>query len=171
MVLFATSSSYFYWYKQQQQQVCLSLSIFSVKGKQVSVSRCRYSTFIQSPPAIKQKQHLNDSFFPSKATVTGCYLLDLQSAGCLCSRLTDWLAVFGLSPCLSLLLAYLIACLPACISVSICSWIHWKWTFFKGPVKVALYEADTRRLEKERDANIEEESVKHSSRLLSKNYH
>lgn len=73
--------------------MCLSPSIFSVKESLVSMSRCvlsRYSAFIPSPPAIKQKLHLNDSFFLPKASVTGCYLLDLQSACCL----REWLAVF-----------------------------------------------------------------------------
>lgn len=98
--------------------VCLSLSIFSVKENQVSMSWCvlsRYSTFIQLPPAIKQKLHLNDSLFPPKATVTGCYLLDLQSAFCLCTYLTDWLAVFL---CLFSFVSMSVssACLPDCLS-------------------------------------------------------
>lgn len=106
------------------QQVCLSLSVFSVKENQVSVSCCvlsRYSTFIQLAPVIKQKLHLNDSFFPPKATETGCYLLDLQSACCRTAYLTEWLVVFLLPFSFVFvsfsLLAYLIACLLACISV------------------------------------------------------
>lgn len=80
-----------------EQQVCLSLSVFSVKEYLVSASSCvlaRYSTFIQLAPAIKQKQHLNDSFFPPKATETGCYLLDLHFSWCSSAHLTEWLAVF-----------------------------------------------------------------------------
>lgn len=99
------------------QQVCLLLSIFPVKENQVSVRRCVlgwYSTFIHSAPAIKQKLHLNDSLFPPKATVTGCYLLDLQSTCRLCAYwLTDW-RYFSFPLCLSRCLSFcLLTWLPA----------------------------------------------------------
>lgn len=72
-----------------------------------------YSAFIQSPPAIKQKLHLNDFFSALKAAVTGCYLLDLRAACRLRTVLTDWQRFsffFHLSSRPSLPLAYLIAC-------------------------------------------------------------
>lgn len=72
-----------------------------------------YSAFVQLPPAIKQKLHLNDFFPPLKAAVTGCYLLDLCAACRFRTVLTDWQRFsffFHLSSRPSLPLAYLIAC-------------------------------------------------------------
>lgn len=132
MVLFSTSSSYFYWSKPTAQQVCLSTSIFSVKENEVWVNLCvlsRYSTFIQSAPAIKQTLYLNDSLFPPTATVTGCYLLDLSLPAVSGPIwLTDWwyFCLFCLSSCLPFCRC-LIACLPVCISVRVSSWAPWKW--------------------------------------------
>lgn len=126
------------------QRVCLSPSIFSVKENQVSDSWCvlsRYSTFIQSSPAIKQKLHLNDSLFPPKATVTGCYLLDLQSACCLCVLI--WLTV-GISASFSFGSS---AAFPDCLCTCLCFWqqlfsnvhlttenLFFRITTFDGPI-------------------------------------
>lgn len=116
-----------------------------MEENQVGASRCvlsGYSTFMQSPPAIKQKLYLNDSFFPPKVTVTGCYLLDLQSACCLAASLTDWrlfyFFLFVLPPvclhvCLFCLLTWLPVDLLVYLSVSLLEYTE-SLTFFKGTI-------------------------------------
>lgn len=76
----------------------------------------RYSTFIQSAPAIKQKLHLNDCFFSSQSHSDR--LLLVRPPVCplsLCAYLTNWLAVF-LSAFSFVSVSIYSACLPDCLS-------------------------------------------------------
>lgn len=94
------------------QQVCLSLSAFSVKVNQVSVSCCvltRYSAFIKLASAIKHALHLNDSVFPPKARDR---LLLVRPPLCLLSRcLFDWVTGWRCFCCVRLSVS-LSSCLP-----------------------------------------------------------
>lgn len=87
MFSFFPPSSYLYWYKQRHCSLFITKHIFSQRESVSSERVCtqRHGAFTQSPPAIKQKL----SFF-----LTGCHLLDLQSARRLCSCLTDWVGIF-----------------------------------------------------------------------------
>lgn len=96
MVIFSTSSSDFiFLLVQKAPQPLYHKGYFQSKRIRFQLAGV-YSVgtvhLFSHPPAIIQKLRLNDFFFPPKATVTGCYLLDLQSTCCLCAAF-DWLAV------------------------------------------------------------------------------
>lgn len=115
MVLFSTSCSYRYWYKQQHSKSVLSVSMFSVKENQVSVSWCvlsRYSTFIQSPPSNQTEVAFQWLFLPSQSHCDR--LLLVRPPVCRLSLfLFDWLTggiMFVSSACLP-------DCLSSCLNI------------------------------------------------------